>query len=84
MLSPSLAFLSKSPSRCHQASAECRFTLTHLQIPLPIHSSHKPNSLEKLNGISKEYFGFMGIGVEILFVGIGGEIGFVGFGLPLL
>jgi len=40
--------------------------------------------LEKLNGISKEYFGFMGIVVEIGFVGIGGEIGFVGFGLPLL
>ena len=39
-------FLSKSPSRYHQASAECRFTLTHLQIPLPIHSSHKPNILD--------------------------------------
>ena len=40
--------------------------------------------LEKLNGISKEYFGFMGIGEKIGFVGIGGEIGFVGFVLPLL
>ena len=40
--------------------------------------------LEKLNGISKEYFGFMSISVEIGFVGSGGEIEFVGFGLPLL
>ena len=45
-LSPSLTFLSESPSRCHQASPECRFSLTHLQIPLPIHSSHKPNTLD--------------------------------------
>ena len=39
-------FSLRSPSHYHQAFAECRFTLTHIQICLPIHSSHKSNTLD--------------------------------------
>ena len=52
-------------------SAKCRFTLTHLQIPLPIYSSHKPNTLDNsthltLHSITlssnRDSQGFLGLG----------------------